>query len=413
MHLTDTAIRKAKPAANIVKVSDGGGLQLHIHPNGSKYWKLAYRYAEKQKKLSLGVYPEVPLIEARKRRDAARALLAEGTDPMVHKHIEKATRAIAARNTFGAIADEFIEKMKREGRAEVTLKKKIWLFDLARPMLGERPISQISAAEVLIVLQKVERRGCLETARRLRGAIGAVFRYAISTLRAENDPTFALRGALSPPKVKPRAAMTEPEGVGALLRSVWSYGGQPSTKAALQLMAYLFPRPGELRLAEWAEFDLEKAVWSIPAQRMKMRRPHKVPLSTQAVAILRQLQKITGHGKLAFPSVLSPFRPISENTLNAALRRLGYSKDEATAHGFRATASTLLNESGKWHADAIERQLAHEDANAVRKVYARTEFWEERVRMMQWWTDELDALRDGGGHPLRAGGENVIPFRIG
>lgn len=405
MRLTDTAIRKAKPAANIVKLSDGGGLQLHVHPNGSKYWKLAYRYAQKQKKLSLGVYPEVSLIEARKRRDAARALLAEGTDPVVQKHIEKLNREIATRNTFGAIADEFLEKMKREGRADVTLKKKIWLFDLARPLIGERPISQIGVPEVLLVLKKVEARGCLETARRLRGAIGAVFRYAMATGRAQTDPTSPLRGALSPSKVKPRAAVTEPEGVGALLRSVWGYGGQPGTKVALQLMAYLFPRPGELRLAEWSEFDLEKSVWSIPAQRMKMRRPHKVPLSTQAVAILRQFRKFTGHGKLVFPSVLSPFRPISENTLNAALRRLGYSKDDATAHGFRATASTLLNESGKWHADAIERQLAHEDANAVRKVYARTEFWEERVRMMQWWADHLDDLREGGG-------ENVIPFRM-
>jgi integrase len=222
-----------------------------------------------------------------------------------------------------------------------------------------------------------------------------VFRYAIATARAENDPTFALRGALTTPKVKPRAAVTDPKAVGALLRSIWGYDGQPATNAALQLMAYLFPRPGELRLSEWPEFDLKAGVWSIPAQRMKMRRPHKVPLPPQAIAILKQLREITGHGKLVFPSVRSLQRPISDNTLNAALRRLGYSQDEATAHGFRATASTLLNESGLWHADAIERQLAHEDEDAVRRAYARAEFWDERVRIMRWWADNLDALRKG------------------
>jgi|HigsolmetaAR206D_1030411.scaffolds.fasta_scaffold07269_3 Integrase len=396
MPLTDTAIRKAKPGAGIVKLSDGGGLQLHIQPNGARYWRFAYRYDGKQKKLALGVYPEVTLAEARKGRDAAKALLREGKDPIIEKRIEKAARAIASGNTFSAVADELLAKMTREGRAEATLGKTRWLFDFARPLIGERPIAEISAAEVLAVLRKVEARGRLETARRLRSTIGSVFRYAIATARAENDPTFALRGALTAPTVKPRAAVTDPEKVGALLRSVWGYDGQPTTKAALQLMAFLFPRPGELRLAEWSEFDLEAGVWLIPAQRMKMRRPHKVPLAPQAAAILRQLREITGHGKLAFPSVRSLQRPISDNTLNAALRRLGYSQDEATAHGFRATASSLLNESGLWHADAIERQLAHEDGDSIRRAYARAEFWEERVRMMQWWADKLDALREGG-----------------
>ncbi len=395
MPLTDTAIRKAKPAAGVIKLSDGGGLQLHILPNGSKYWKLAYRYEGKQKKLAIGVYPEVSLAEARKRREAARALLREGRDPMVERRVEKLARAIAAGNTFAAIADELLAKMTREGRAQATLEKTKWLFDFARPLIGDRPIAEISAAEVLTVLRKVEARGRLETARRLRSTIGSVFRYAIATARADNDPTFALRGALTTPKVKPRAAVTDPKAVGALLRSVWAYDGQPATKAALQLMAYLFPRPGELRLAEWPEFDLEAGVWSIPAHRMKMRRPHKVPLPSQAIAILMQLREITGYGRLVFPSVRSLQRPISDNTLNAALRRLGYSQDEATAHGFRATASTLLNESGLWHADAIERQLAHEDADSIRRAYARAEFWDERVRMMRWWADKLDALREG------------------
>jgi integrase len=305
------------------------------------------------------------------------------------------TRAVAAGNTFGAIADELLAKMKREGRAETTLSKIAWLLDFARPLIGDRPIAEISAAEVLAVLRKVEVRGRLETARRLRSTIGSVFRYAIATARAENDPTVALRGALTTPKVKPRAAVTDPKAVGALLRSVWAYDGQPATKAALQLMAYLFPRPGELRLAEWSEFDLAAGIWSIPAHRTKMRRPHKVPLPPQAIAILKQLRAITGHGPLVFPSVRSTLRPISDNTLNAALRRLGYSQDEATAHGFQATASTLLNESGQWHADAIERQLAHEDNDAIRRAYARAEFWDERVRMMRWWADKLDTLREG------------------
>ncbi|GIL02885.1 MAG: hypothetical protein BroJett030_27840 [Alphaproteobacteria bacterium] len=294
MQLTDTAIRKASPAARLIKLSDGGGLQLHVHPNGSKYWKLACRYDGKQKKLAFGVYPEVSLAEARKRREAARALLRDGKDPMVERRVEKLARAIAAANTFAAVADELLAKMTREGRAETTLKKTKWLFDFARPIIGDRPIAEINAAEVLAVLRKVEVRGRLETARRLRSTIGSVFRYAIATARADNDPTFALRGALTTPKVKPRAAVTDPKAVGALLRSVWDYDGQPATKAALQLMAYLFPRPGELRLAEWPEFDFEAAVWSIPAPRMKMRRAHKVPLPSQAIAILTQFREITG-----------------------------------------------------------------------------------------------------------------------
>jgi hypothetical protein len=232
MPLTDTAIRKAKPGARTIKLSDGGGLQLHVHPKGSKYWRLAYRYDGKQKSLSFGLYPEVSLAEARRRREAARALLRDGKDPMVQKRAEKLARAIAAGNTFAAVADELLAKMAREGRAETTLKKTKWLFDFARPLIGNRPIGEISAAEVLAVLRKVEVRGRLETARRLRSTIGTVFRYAIATARADNDPTFALRGALTAPKVKPRAAVTDPKAVGALLRSVWAYDGQPVSKGS-------------------------------------------------------------------------------------------------------------------------------------------------------------------------------------
>jgi integrase len=246
---------------------------------------------------------------------------------------------------------------------------------------------------VLAALQKVERRGRHETARRLRSTIGSVFRYAVATARADNDPTFALRGALTTPVVKPRAAVTDPRAFGALLRAIDGFDGQPTTHAALKLMTLLFPRPGELRMAEWSEFDLDDAVWTIPATRTKMRRAHRVPLSRQAVAILKALGEVTGNGRLVFPCVRTVARPISENTLNAALRRLGYSKDQATAHGFRATASTLLNESGKWNADAIERQLAHVENNDVRRAYARGEHWDERVQMMAWWADYLDSLK--------------------
>ena len=259
--------------------------------------------------------------------------------------------------------------------------------------LGNRSITEIRPTDVLTVLRGVEQRGRHETARRLRSTISSVFRYAVATARAENDPTIALRGALTTPVVKPRAAVTDPKAFGALLRAIDGFDGQPATKAAFKLMALLFPRPGELRAAEWTEFDLDAAVWTIPASRTKMRRSHRVPLSHQAIRILNDLYAITGKGILVFPGVRTVLRPISENTVNAALRRLGYSKDEATAHGFRATASTLLNESGKWNPDAIERQLAHVENNDVRRAYARGEHWEERVKMMKWWADHIDGLK--------------------
>lgn len=302
-----------------------------------------------------------------------------------------------AGNTFGGIADEYVDKLKREGRADTTIAKVEWLLGFARPALGSRPVADISAADVLTVLRRVEARGRLETARRLRSTIGSVIRYAIATARAENDPTFALRGALAAPKVSPRAAVIDPVAFGGLLRSVESFEGQPATHAALRLMALLFPRPGELRMAEWSEFDIDAATWTIPAGRAKMRREHRKPLSRQAVDILRGLRAFTGNYPLVFPSARTWRRPISNNTINAALRRLGYGKDEATAHGFRATGSTLLNESGKWSADAIERELGHIEANDIRRAYARGQYWDERVEMMQWWADRCDQLRDGAG----------------
>lgn len=396
MALSDAAIRNAKPDERAYKLADGGGLYLLVNPNGSRLWRLKYRFAGSEKSLAIGAYPAVTLAKARAKREEAKGLLAEGIDPNEAK--KEVQREIAAEsvNTFGTIADEWVAKLKREGRADRTLQKTEWLLTFARPKLGTRPIRQISAAEILEVLRTVEIRGRHESARRLRSTIGSVFRYAIATARAENDPTIALQGALTRPTVNHRAAVTDPKSLGALLRAVEGFEGQPATHAALKLLALLFPRPGELRGAEWSEFDLEAAVWTIPAARTKMRRIHRVPLPRQAIAVLEGLKPITGNSKLTFPGTRTAFRSISENTLNAALRRLGYSKDEATSHGFRATASTLLNECGKWNPDAIERQLAHVEGNDVRRAYARGEHWDERVAMMQWWADHLDTLRIGG-----------------
>ena len=283
-------------------------------------------------------------------------------------------------------------KLKREARSEATLAKTYWLLGFANAEFGDDPIREITAQAILKVLQALEARGRYESARRLRSTVGSVFRYAIATARAETDPTYALRGALTQVKSTPRAALTEPGQVGALLRAIATFDGQPGTRIALQLLALLFPRPGELRMAQWSEFDLERAVWTVPASRMKMRRPHRVPLPRQARELLGTL-RLTSKGGLLFPGVRSQSRPISDGTLNAALRRLGYTKDEATGHGFRATASTLLNESGKWHPDAIERQLAHVESNDARAAYARGGHWDERVVMMQWWADYLDQLQ--------------------
>jgi len=401
--LTNTAVKSAKCSHKLAKLSDGGGLQLWLMPGSGKYWRFAYRFDGKQRLLALGTYPRVTLKDARTARDAAKRRLAAGLDPSQQRKLDRLAAVSAATQTFAMLTDEFLAKKVREGKAQSTMNKLEWLLGLARPDLGPRPISAISAPEVLAVLRRVEGRGRLETATRLRAVVGEVFRYAIATGKAENDPTFALRGALTISKTKHRAAIVEPVPFGALLRAIETYEGTPEVTAALKLLALTFVRPGELRNAEWSEIDLASSVWVIPAGRMKMRRPHRVPLAPQAVAILTSLRAITGRGKLLFPSVRSTARCMSENTMNAALRRLGYTKDEMTGHGFRAAASSLLNECGNWHADAIEAQLAHVENNAIRRAYARADFWEQRVAMMAYWADRLDAMRRGGEIvPLRA-----------
>jgi integrase len=394
MPLKDVAVRNAKPAAKARKLSDGGGLHVLIQPTGGKLWRLAYRFAGKQKTLALGVYPVVSLEEARRRRDEAKKLLARSIDPSVQR---KADKQAGKDSGFRAVAEEVVAKLEREGRAQATLTKKRWLLDFAYPTFGDRPVAEITARDLLALLRKIEGKGYYETARRLRSTCGMVFRHAIATGRAERDPSIDLRGALTAPQVNHRATIVEPKSIGALLRAIDGFDGQPTTRVALRLAAYVFVRPGELRHAEWNEFDLDSKLWSIPAEKMKMRRPHRVPLARQPLAILRELQEITGSGRWLFPSVRTFTRPISENTLNAALRRLGYSSEEMCIHGFRSMASSRLNEMGRWNPDAIERQLAHQEANAVRRAYTHAaEFWTERVQMMQAWADYLDGLKEVG-----------------
>tara|TARA_R110000787_G_scaffold220284_2_gene329047 strand:+ start:163 stop:1350 length:1188 start_codon:yes stop_codon:yes gene_type:complete len=389
MPLSDLQLRQIKPKDRPYRISDGGGLFIEVRPNGSKLWRLAYRFDGSQKLMAFGSYPETSLARARERRQEAKALLQDGTDPMAKAKAEKEVRRALAEDTFDAIAAELLTKLEKEGRAETTLSKKRWLISLASPYLGSSPIREITAAEILRPLQAVQDAGNYETARRLRSTIGQVFRYAIATARADNDPTFGLRGALIAPKVTHRAAITDQPGFAALVRAVWSYEGALETQAALKLMVLLYPRPGELRLASWQEFDLEKFTWTIPAARMKMRRPHVKPLATTAVEILRDLKSLTGNYAHAFPSQLSQGKPISENTLNGALRRMGFSKEECTSHGFRASASSLLNESGRWQRDAIEAELSHFDADQVRRAYHRAAYWDERVKMADWWASEI------------------------
>jgi integrase len=397
MALTDTAVRNAKARDKAAKLTDGAGMYLLVQPTGGRLWRLDYRIHGKRKTLALGAYPTVTLADARERREAARRALAAGQDPGALRKLEKRTARLAAVNTFEAIGREWVAKLEGEGKAPATLAKVQWLLDFAYPIIGRRPIAEISAPDLLEVLRLQEKRGRLETARRLRSTCGQVFRYAIVTGRTERDPSADLRGALTAPSVKHRAAVTDPRAIGELLRAIDGFSGQPTTLAALRLMPLTLLRPGELRHAGWSEVDLDAAIWRVPGERMKMRAPHLVPLSRQAVEVLRDLHAITGSRQLIFPGLRGASRPMSENTINAALRRLGYAKDEMTGHGFRAMAATRLNEMGRWNPDAIERQLAHAENNKVRKAYTHAaQYLEERRTMLQAWADYLDALRQAG-----------------
>lgn len=398
MTLTDIQIRQLKPREKDYKTADGGGLYVHVSKTGSRLWRLRYRFDGKEKLLAFGAYPAIGLARARELRAEAKALLAEGIDPGAHAKAERAQQAALTEHTFENIAAELVQKLGKEGKAKVTLTKKRWLLDMANADFGKQPVTAITAAEILKTLRKVEAKGNYETAKRLRSTIGQVFRYAIATARADNDPTFGLRGALIAPKVTHMAAITDWKSFGQLVRAVWDYeGGSPSTRAALKLIALLYTRPGELRLALWEEFDLERAIWTVPAERTKMRREHAKPLPPLSVKILRGLQAETGSNYRVFPSSIARDRPLSENTLNQALRRLGFEKHEHTPHGFRASASTLLNESGMWNADAIEAELGHVGADEVRRAYHRARYWDERVRMADWWAGKITDCLAGRG----------------
>ena len=393
MPLTDAKIRILKSTDKDFKVSDAGGLFLLIKASGSKSWRVKYRSGGKEKLLVIGDYPAVSLAQARATRDAAKAELAAGSDPNEAKQQQKRIKLEKDAETFEKQARAYTAKTVKEGKADATLAKTEWLLDMAIASFGQKPIAEVTSPMILACIRKVEAKGNYETAKRLRAKVGAVFRFAIANGTVQTDPTYALRDALIRPKVTPRAAITDPKALGGLMRAIDGFHGQAVTRIALQLLAILTPRPGELRQAFWSEFDLGAAVWSIPAERMKMRRPHNVPLPKQAVALLQQLKVFTGAGLRAFPSLISTAKPMSENTLNMALRRMGISADEMTSHGFRATFSTLANESGLWNPDAIERALAHIETNTVRRAYARGEHWEERVRLADWWAGFLDELR--------------------
>ena len=397
MPLTDLKVRQANPREKGYKIGDLGGLYLLVRPNGSKLWRMKYRTAGREQKLSFGAWPAVTLRDARLRRDEARVEIGTGGNPAKRKRLERIEEEIGIGHTFAEVAAEYIEKCAKEGYAETTLIKARWFLDILSPSIGNTPIAEVSPHELLSALRRIERKGHRESARRARSFASRVFRYGVATLRAEHDPAQPLRGALVAPVVKHYAAITDPKKLGQLLRAIEGFEGSPVTLQALRIAPHVFVRPGELRHATWDEFDFEKAVWKIPEGRMKSRRPHSVPLSRQVIELLDELAKLRGLEGYVFGSLVARGRPMSENTINAALRRMGYSGDEMTAHGLRATASTLLNESGLWSHDAIERALAHQDANVVRGIYHRGQHWEERVRMAQWWSDFLDQLRKSEG----------------
>lgn len=402
MALTDTAIKNAKPQAKSTKLADGNGLYLLLKPNGAKWWRLDYRYGGKRKTLSMGVYPDVSLKLARDRCREARTLLATGVDPGEQRKAEKKAKAEVGSNTFEVIGREWMAVRGKEWTATYASKTQSALERHAFPAIGARPITEITAPELLAVLRAIERRGIVDMAHRIQQHCGAIFRYAISTGRASHDPVPSLRNALSTVKQAHYAALTDPVEYAQLLRDIDNYRGEATTKAAMQLLALTFQRTQEIRFAEWSQFDFEAELWRIPAQIMKMREAHLVPLSKQAIAVLKNIQSLTGAGRLVLPSTISRERPISENTVTYALARMGY-RGRMTGHGFRSVASTLLNEQGYRH-DVIERQLAHAEKNAVRAAYNRAEYLPERKKMMQEWADYLDRLKAGA---------EVVPFMRG
>lgn len=393
MALTDTAVRNAKSRAKPYKIYDSGGLFLLITPTGNKWWRLKFRYEGKEKLLSLGVYPKITLKEARTRRDHEQKNIALEIDPAANRKAVKLARADSQKNTFEIVAREWFEKRSsiwaETHSSKIIRRLEADLF----PWIGKRPIADIKAPELLATLRRVEKRGAVDTAHRALQNCGQIFRYAIATGRAERDCSSDLRGALSPIKEGHFAAITDPKAIGGLLRAIDSYNGSLITRSALRLAPLVFVRPGELRKAEWKEIDLNKAEWNIPADRMKMRQPHLVPLSKQAVNILREISSLTGKSRYVFPSAISSQRPMSDNALLGALRRMGFEKDEMSGHGFRAMARTVLDEVLHVRPDYIDHQLAHAVRDPNGRAYNRTAHLPERRKMMQQWADYLDKLK--------------------
>lgn len=401
--LTDRAVRGLAPKRKPYKKSDAGGLYIEVRPNGSKWWRFKYQFAGKSKLLSMGTYPRTSLKAARKKRDDARIDLESGIDPSAKRKAEKAsaqTAAAAPANTFKAVAADWLER-NTDLKPGTVRQLERRLDTYVYPQFGSKPIGAIGAPDVLMMLRAIEAKGIHETAHRVRSLVSRVFRFAVASGLAERDPAADLVDALTKVKSTNFSAITRPARIGELLRAIDGYQGQPSVMYALRLAPLVFVRPGELRAAQWTEFDLEAAEWRIPAERMKMDAEHVVPLSKQAVRILEELQQVTGADRLLFPSLRSNGRPISNNTMNAALRRMGFGAEEMTAHGFRTTASTRLNELG-FDPDVIELQLAHTDRNKVRAAYNRATKLAERQKMMQTWADYLDGLKRDHPGKIRA-----------
>jgi integrase len=398
--LTDKAIRALKPSEKPYKASDSLGLYLLVQPNGSRLWRLKYRFAGKEKLAAIGAYPEVGLADARERRDETRRLLSSGIDPAAHRKATRDARVTASGNSLEVVAREWFGKMApgwvEKHRVKIIQRLERDIF----PWLGNRPIAELTAPEVLAVLRRIEERGAIETAHRALGDLSAICRYAVATGRALSDPCRDLRGALAPKVVRHFAAVTDPKAIPDLLRAMDGYQGGLVVRSALRLAPLLFVRPGELRSARWADIDLEAGEWRFTASKTK--QPHIVPLATQAVAILRELHPLTGHHDLVFPGARSPSRPMSENTVNVALRALGIERETTSGHGFRAMARTVLEEHLRFPAHIIEAQLAHTVRDANGRAYNRTTHLEERRSMMQTWADYLDAIRS----------PKVLPFAV-
>lgn len=392
MALSDVKIRKAEIRDKPYKLSDGGGLFVLVKPNGSKLWQQKYRHFGKERLLSHGLYPDVTLAQARKKRDEARAQVANGDDPAVRKRLDQIEAETQSRTTFFLVAEEYLQMAHDRELADATLRKKSWHVETLSASLHNRPIKEITSAEILHLLKKVEASGRRETAKKLRGTLSGIFRLAVVTLRADNDPTYAIKGALLPVKVTNRAAITDEKAFGQFLRDLDAYTGAGVIKDALLFQILTMTRPGEVRGAKQSEFNFEKKTWGISSERTKMRRDHMIPLSDQALEIVKRNWISIDGVELIFPSLNSNRKWLSENAFNSAIRRMGYTKDEVTAHGFRSTASTILNTRGH-ESDVIEAALAHQDKNVIRRTYNRATYWDQRVILMQNWADLVSKFR--------------------